>query len=386
MSFQHFRLSTPIIAQPTTFDKDTAAETPPSTSTFVQALAQQQTVLHSSLQLLHSHLPTGPKKGPYGSGDADDGYTMVFPSETAFQEWRRQEEEGKMVEFVKGDTHGSKAVPPRFKDHTKLVCARHSRTGRKKYIKKFPDRVRKIPSRKLDGMGCPASISYKTYFDTEEVRVMYFSEHSHEIGLANLPFTKRGRKAQAEQQTRARRRPGATTEDTPSSSSPPSTTPPLLLPANAVGDPSPVPSKSNAIAGPSSMPHPIDISASSSMSPEVESTPPSASISHSGQAFQSAVTMVAPLPLQHGSQHPLDLSQERWDRMSVLFGSIREHARSLEYPPASVAALECVLVRLYLESPMAGMSPPQGGMVGMDLGMTVMNEISEIGNSRHLGT
>lgn len=48
-----------------------------------------------------------------------------------------------------GDTHGSKADPPRFKDHTKLVCARHSRSGRKKYVKKHPDRVRKVPSRKV---------------------------------------------------------------------------------------------------------------------------------------------------------------------------------------------------------------------------------------------
>jgi len=51
---------------------------------------------------------------------------------------------------AKGDTHGSKADPPRFKDHTKLVCARHSRSGRKKYVKKHPERVRKVPSRKVD--------------------------------------------------------------------------------------------------------------------------------------------------------------------------------------------------------------------------------------------
>ena len=55
-------------------------------------------------------------------------------------------------DFVeKGDTHGSKAVPPRFKEHVKLVCARHCRTGRKKYVKKYPDRVRKVPSRKVRG-------------------------------------------------------------------------------------------------------------------------------------------------------------------------------------------------------------------------------------------
>jgi hypothetical protein len=44
--------------------------------------------------------------------------------------------------------------------------------------------------------------------------------------------------------------------------------------------------------------------------------------------------------------------------MSTLFQTVREHARSFEYPAASVAALETVLIRLYLESPM-GLSPQQ---------------------------
>lgn len=98
---------------------------------------------------MQQYSQSGAKKGPYGSGDAEDGYTLLFENMEAFQAWRQREEEEKMVEFVKGDTHGSKAVPPRFKDHTKLVCARHSRSGRKKYVKKFPDRVRKVPSRKV---------------------------------------------------------------------------------------------------------------------------------------------------------------------------------------------------------------------------------------------
>ena len=79
----------------------------------------------------------------------DDGYTLVFENLEAFHIWREKEEEEKVVEFVKGDTHGSKAVPPRFKDHVKLICARHSRSGRKKYVKKYPERVRKVPSRKV---------------------------------------------------------------------------------------------------------------------------------------------------------------------------------------------------------------------------------------------
>jgi hypothetical protein len=94
-------------------------------------------------------LQTGGPKLPYGSGDMDDGYTLVFPTLDAFHAWRAQEEEEKVVEFVKGDTHVSKAVPPRFKEHTKLVCARHNRSGRKKYVKKYPERVRKVPSRKV---------------------------------------------------------------------------------------------------------------------------------------------------------------------------------------------------------------------------------------------
>lgn len=38
--------------------------------------------------------------------------------------------------------------------------------------------------------------------------------------------------------------------------------------------------------------------------------------------------------------------------MATLFHTIRDHARAFEYPTASVAALETVLIRLYLESPM----------------------------------
>jgi hypothetical protein len=37
--------------------------------------------------------------------------------------------------------------------------------------------------------------------------------------------------------------------------------------------------------------------------------------------------------------------------MATLFEAVRGHARAFEYPMASVAALETVLIRLYLESP-----------------------------------
>ncbi|KAG6380998.1 hypothetical protein JVT61DRAFT_5393 [Boletus reticuloceps] len=293
-----------------------------------------------------------PTRPPYGSGDTDDGYTLVFSNLAAFQEWRTREEETQIVEFVKGDTHGSKAVPPRFKDHTKLVCARHSRSGRKKYVKKHPERLRKVPSRKvsvradtvlltyvthrkkkLDGQGCQASISYKTYFDTEEVRVCYVAEHSHPIGLANLPFTRRGRRAAVEAEKAKSKRN-----------------------AQAV-----VPAATEASTSSSA------VVAAQTPQPHVTAFPSNAPVAHLPHPFphypgQPGVN--APYP----QMVPTTSAQnEQWERMTVLFNSVREHARAYDYPAPSVVALETVLVRLYLESPMGMMGGPGLGALGTSM-------------------
>ena len=160
MSFQNFRLPPPG-PQHAFPDLDTpphSALSGPSSSSLSPPFASLSS--DSTTRVQSPSAPPGgsggggayadsTRKGLYGSGDADDRYTLVFQTMDAFEAWRRREEEEKMVEFVKGDTHASKAVPPRFKEHTKLVCGRHSRGGRKKYVKKYPDRVRKVPSRKV---------------------------------------------------------------------------------------------------------------------------------------------------------------------------------------------------------------------------------------------
>ncbi|KAG6862159.1 hypothetical protein C0995_004241 [Termitomyces sp. Mi166 len=324
MSFQHFRLGEISLHQPLPPHlAHTHGAPASSTSTF-------SATLNPTTSFSNPPKPVGHSKQPYGAGDSEDGYTLVFPNLAAFNEWRAQEEERQVVEFVKGDTHGSKAVPPRFKDHTKLVCARHSRSGRKKYVKKHPERVRKVPSRKLDGAGCPASISYKTYFDTEEVRACYCSQHSHEIGPANLPFTRKGRKAAqaAEKERRKEAAPDTSTAPAPST-----------ITTSTIADPS----------------------SSSAPQPQL------------ANMFSSSVSMIAPLPgqpqpLQYVPPQPIPypppqqfapppppvhpaMSQDRWENMATLFNSVREHARVFEYPSVSVAALETVLIRLYLESP-----------------------------------
>ncbi|TFK94417.1 hypothetical protein K466DRAFT_476388 [Polyporus arcularius HHB13444] len=350
MSFQNFRLPPPV-AQHAYGELDTppqsalSAGSSSALSPYGQMSSDSSTRMQSPSS---SHYTENPRKGLYGSGDADDRYTLVFESMDAFEAWRQREEEERMVEFVKGDTHASKAVPPRFKEHTKLVCGRHSRGGRKKYVKKYPDRVRKVPSRKLEGMGCPASISYKTYFDTDEVRACYIAEHSHEIGPANFPFTKRGRKAQAEVEARAaaERPRGRPRKDRHESE-------PSTSPSTSYMD-----DGQNAVAGPSSGP---------AGSPMAQPAPPPPM--GEPQSFQSAISMLAPLPQMPPTN--VDMSQERWDRMGVLFQSIRDHARSFEFPAPSVAALESVLIRLYLESPIGssmGAQPAQP-MDGMHPGV-----------------
>jgi hypothetical protein len=142
MSFQHFRLGEFAMNQPL----------PPHLTQHIPQQPQFQQQSLPDAEPLTAHSPSSANstsKQPYGSGDTDDGYTLVFSDLEEFHAWRAKEEATQMVEFVKGDTHGSKAQPPRFKDHTKLVCARHSRSGRKKYVKKHPERVRKVPSRKV---------------------------------------------------------------------------------------------------------------------------------------------------------------------------------------------------------------------------------------------
>jgi hypothetical protein len=53
------------------------------------------------------------------------------------------------------------------------------------------------------------------------------------------------------------------------------------------------------------------------------------------------------------------MERERWERMDVLYQSIRHNANQFEYPAPSVAALESVLVRMYFESPISAPQHPQ---------------------------
>ncbi|KAG5221068.1 VHS domain-containing protein [Salix suchowensis] len=344
---------------------------------------------------------TTPTKQPYGSGDADDGYTLVFPNIDAFHAWRVQEEETQMVEGhprQQGD-------PPRFREHTKLVCARHSRSGRKKYVKKHPDRVRKVPSRKVSGdpaqvrtyelipesslrdkdvqllsgkadlhragaaeidritvtrhisirTSCALAVSIVFRRRGREMlsHLPDMSQHSHEVGLANLPFTRRGRKAATTEEKERSRKHFRPQDDASNTLSPtPAPDPqnaPAPLPPPPVQNHAPV-HNHNAIAGPSNIQQPA-------------------------ATYPAAISALAPLPSQSSyqpqqrltSSPPISRTLTYSRRLQChsarslgqhvhTFQSVREHARNFAYPAVSVAALETILIRLYLESPVGSIA------------------------------
>lgn len=195
------------------------------------------------------------------------------------------------------------------------------------------------------------------------------AQHSHEIGPANLPFTRRGRRAQVELEKArsARRRSDIENgQSRASTSAPPTATPGAVR----LEDPD-LHSMTPEIQEPPSE-QTID-PVLFAHDPATQFTPMTA---QSAQPVHQMPPTPAPPPPQPQPMmppppshqpptltqvtqvhHPQSLAQDeqaRWDRMSILFEHVRNAARTFEHPPPSVAALETVLVRIYLEGPLNG--------------------------------
>jgi len=127
MSFQHFRLGDlalqqpiqhnlhsvhhqqqPPQQQPTPQHQHISPQPIPGQSQFAVQIENPITTFSVSLKKDTQQPPSrqlSPKlqqsKQPYGSGDADDDYTLVFASLQEFNDWRQAEEDRTMCEFVK---------------------------------------------------------------------------------------------------------------------------------------------------------------------------------------------------------------------------------------------------------------------------------------------
>ena len=196
------------------------------------------------------------------------------------------------------------------------------------------------------------------------------AQHSHEIGLANLPFTRRGRRAQVEQEkARSTRRRSDVEQSRASTSAPTAATPGTVQQLEEpdihsmtpeVQDPPPEQTIDPALFAhdPTTQFTPITtqpVQTVHQLPPTPAPPPPQPQPMMPPPPPQpTALTQIAQL---HHPQSLVQDEQARWDRMSVLFEHVRTAARTFEHAPPSVAALESVLVRMYLESPLNGSGP-----------------------------
>jgi hypothetical protein len=114
---------------------------------------------------------------------------MEWAGPAEFEAWRREEELAYSIELIPSNTvHGGKLWTLK----RTYVCSRQPSGVPKKYQKKFPDRQRKIESKKT---GCRCRIIIKSYPHTSAILGRYVSEHDHQTGLANIAYTRMSRVA-----------------------------------------------------------------------------------------------------------------------------------------------------------------------------------------------
>jgi hypothetical protein len=120
--------------------------------------------------------------------DRSHGYSLQWNTWQDFQIWLKAEQRDNGIEFVRKNVRKSEsAAAPSYLARHEFVCSRQGAGGTSKYVCKEPDRDRSIPSKRSE---CPCRLSVKIYPHTAMVLGMYAVEHTHEIGNANLKFTR----------------------------------------------------------------------------------------------------------------------------------------------------------------------------------------------------
>jgi hypothetical protein len=129
-------------------------------------------------------LSSGTARGSY-TWDSAHGYTLSWPSWHDFESWQQQEQRENGIEFVSKECRkGSSDI---WKEKRIFVCSRQGSGSIPKYAPKNPERERNIPSKRS---GCPCRLTVKTYPNVGTVLANYTNEHSHDIGIDNIRFTR----------------------------------------------------------------------------------------------------------------------------------------------------------------------------------------------------
>ena len=123
-------------------------------------------------------------KGGFNWDQKKGEFNIEWANLAAFETWRREEEQIYSIEFAVSTTQ------PRTSLYTQcqlFVCGHKASGGEVSYEKKNPDSERKIGTKKT---GCSCHIWIKLYPHTSTVLGRYVAEHNHEIGFANIAYTR----------------------------------------------------------------------------------------------------------------------------------------------------------------------------------------------------
>lgn len=117
-------------------------------------------------------------------------FTHRWESLDEFTGWLESEKLENTVELLCRNITKSRSGAFLLKKH--YVCARNSKRDKKRASKSAPDSGRKKSTKRT---GCQCALTIKTYPNTSEVLGHFQSDHSHELGNANLCFTRLSRDA-----------------------------------------------------------------------------------------------------------------------------------------------------------------------------------------------
>ena len=129
-------------------------------------------------------LATSRRKGSFNWDQERGGFSLEWTNLADFEMWRETEERACSIEFIASSSRTG-GIHWTQKQH--FVCGREESGGGRTYEKKHPERQCKIGIRKS---GCSCHIIIKEYPHMSTILGRYIAEHDHDIGEANIAYTR----------------------------------------------------------------------------------------------------------------------------------------------------------------------------------------------------
>lgn len=118
--------------------------------------------------------------------DIAHGFELRWESLDEFKKWLRKEQDTNKIEL----RYHSQSLPTTdealWVSSTVYHCSRNGTGGKSQYVKRFNWQRKRQPKR-LE-KGCSVRLVIKTYPNTPVILGKYRSDHSHDVGAANIPY------------------------------------------------------------------------------------------------------------------------------------------------------------------------------------------------------